>query len=74
MKDNEIQRTAPEKLECCDLQVQVVDQTTHPPKCHSFAGQSAPVPLRFWYDVQSLGHRVGHTHTHLSQKNTEQQI
>ena len=23
---------------CQDLQVQVVDQTTHPPKCHSFVG------------------------------------
>ena len=23
---------------CQDMQVQVVDQTTHPPKCHSFVG------------------------------------
>ena len=49
------------------MQVQVVDQTSHPPKCHIFV-ESAPVPLlntnHFTIQKNPCDYK-GHTHTRL---------
>ena len=51
-------------------QVQVVDQTTHPPKCHSFVGldrqigSSPPAYIYILIEVLHLYRCVTHTHVY----------
>ena len=53
------------------MQVQVIDQTTHPPKCHSFVGldrqigSSPPARSGSFTSIQML-HTHRHTHTRLA--------